>query len=73
MFASSSLMENLSQLALNLTLAGGIAYTVGVIFYLFHNIPFNHAIWHLFVIGGSVCHFYAVYYGVLPFTGMASQ
>ena len=48
-------------------MAGGIVYTVGVVFYLFQRIPFNHAIWHLFVIGGSVCHFYAVYYGVLPY------
>ena len=67
MFASSTLVENLSQRALELTIAGGIVYTVGVVFYLFQRIPFNHAIWHLFVIGGSVCHFYAVYYGVLPY------
>jgi len=71
-FASSTLVESLSRQALNLTFAGGIIYTVGVVFYLFQRIPFNHAIWHLFVIGGSVCHFYAVYYGVLPFSLVAS-
>ena len=48
------------------TLAGGITYTAGVVFYLADRLPYNHAIWHLFVVGGSVCHFYAIYYAVLP-------
>ncbi len=72
LFASSTLVENLSQQALALTLAGGIVYTVGVVFYLMQRMPYNHAVWHLFVIGGSACHFYAVYYGVLPFALVAS-
>jgi len=38
-------------------LAGGLFYTVGTIFYVIKKIPFNHAIWHLFVLGGSVMHF----------------
>jgi hemolysin III len=46
--------------------AGGIVYTAGVIFFLWEHLPFNHAIWHLFVIGGSVCHFLAVLFYVLP-------
>lgn len=41
--------------------AGGIIYTLGVIFYAIEKIPYNHAVWHLFVLGGSVCHFFAVY------------
>jgi hemolysin III len=40
---------------------GGLIYTVGVIFYACHRIPFNHAIWHGFVLGGCVCHFLAIY------------
>ncbi len=36
--------------------AGGLAYTLGVIFYVWDRLPFNHAIWHLFVLGGSLCH-----------------
>lgn len=40
--------------------AGGVIYTVGVIFYAIRRIPYNHAIWHLFVLGGSLCHFVAV-------------
>ncbi len=43
-----------------LLLAGGIAYTVGVVFYLLKKIPFAHMVWHLFVLGGSVCHVLAV-------------
>jgi hemolysin III len=39
---------------------GGVAYTLGVIFYSWEKLPYGHAVWHLFVIGGSVCHFFAV-------------
>lgn len=68
-FASSELSAALNETGLTLLVAGGITYTVGVIFYLGRAIPFNHAIWHLFVLGGSVCHFLAVYFGVLGFAG----
>ncbi len=46
--------------------AGGISYTGGVAFFLWDSLPFNHAIWHLFVIAGSVCHFLAVLFYILP-------
>ncbi|MCH8498168.1 MAG: hemolysin III family protein [Marinobacter sp.] len=65
-FASSDMVASLSDTALKLTIAGGIVYTVGVAFYLADRIPYMHAIWHLFVIGGSALHFSAIYYGVLP-------
>ena len=42
-------------------LTGGIIYSLGVIFYVAKRIPYNHAIWHLFVLGGSLCHFAAIY------------
>jgi len=45
---------------------GGITYTLGVIFYLWEGMPYNHAIWHLFVLGGSVCHFFCILFYVLP-------
>lgn len=48
-----------------LLLAGGIAYTAGIIFYLWEKLPFNHAIWHLFVIGGSVAHVCAIMFFVI--------
>ena len=40
---------------------GGVVYSLGVIFYVCKRIPFNHAIWHGFVLGGSLCHFLAIY------------
>jgi hemolysin III len=40
--------------------AGGLSYSLGVIFYRWKRLPFHHAIWHLFVLGGSVCHYVAV-------------
>jgi hemolysin III len=49
-----------------LLFAGGLAYTIGVIFYLWDRLPFNHAIWHLFVLAGSACHFCAIFYYVTP-------
>lgn len=42
-------------------LAGGVAYTLGTIFYAIKNIPYNHAIWHLFVLTGSVLHFLGIF------------
>ena len=41
-------------------LVGGIFYTTGILFYKWRKLPFSHAIWHLFVIGGSVFHFFSV-------------
>jgi hemolysin III len=40
--------------------AGGLSYTLGVVFFAWNRLPFNHAIWHLFVLTGSVCHVFAV-------------
>lgn len=45
---------------------GGVVYTLGVLFYAWEKLPYNHAIWHLFVMGGSACHFFAVLFHVLP-------
>ena len=46
--------------------AGGMFYTVGVVFFAWKRIPYNHAIWHLFVMAGSLCHYFAVLFYVLP-------
>ena len=46
--------------------AGGIIYSLGVIFYVAKRIPYNHAIWHLFVLAGCACHFFAIYLYVTP-------
>lgn len=45
---------------------GGVVYTVGVIFLAWHKLPYNHAIWHLFVLGGSICHYFAILFYLLP-------
>ncbi len=47
-------------------ISGGLAYTIGTIFYAWKKLPFNHAIWHLFVLAGSVCHFFAIMFYVVP-------
>lgn len=54
--------------ALWLLLAGGLCYTVGVIFYLWHRLRYHHAVWHGFVLGGSTCHYLAVLLFLLPQT-----
>lgn len=66
--AMGEMTANLSITGIALLAAGGIAYTLGVIFYAVRAIPYNHAIWHLFVMAGSVCHYFAVYSVVLPHT-----
>ncbi|OLQ80741.1 hemolysin III family protein, partial [Photobacterium damselae subsp. piscicida] len=50
----------LSTGGLVLLALGGLIYSIGVVFYVNKRIPYNHAIWHLFVLGGSICHFCAI-------------
>jgi hemolysin III len=49
-----------------LVIAGGASFTLGVLFYLLRRLPYNHAVWHLFVLGGAVCHFLAVQLYAMP-------
>lgn len=49
-----------------LLVAGGLCYTLGTIFYVWRGFPFHHAIWHLFVLAGSVLHFFAVIIYLTP-------
>jgi hemolysin III len=58
------LIHSLSPLGLGLLAAGGVLYTVGVIFHLNKKLPFNSAIWHTFVIAAASCHFAAIYLDV---------
>ncbi len=46
--------------------AGGISYSVGAVFYALDRLPFNHAVWHVFVLAGGVGHFVSVAWHVLP-------
>ncbi|MDF2564409.1 MAG: hemolysin-III related [Massilibacillus sp.] len=65
-FIMKPLIAALSIEAIYWLIAGGVFYTVGAVFYLIKRIPYNHAIWHLFVLAGSAAHFIAVVNYVLP-------
>ena len=65
-FFIKPLIANFPNAGLALLLAGGVAYTLGAVIYSIKKIHFNHAIFHIFVLFGTVCHFLAVYYFVLP-------
>lgn len=54
------------QAGVNWLLAGGLAYSAGLIFYAWTKLPYNHAIWHVFVLAGSACHYFAVLLYVVP-------
>jgi hemolysin III len=64
-FAIKPVMNNMPSLSLLFLLLGGILYSAGVIFYAWRRLPFGHGIWHLFVLGGSVMHFFAVLYTLI--------
>ena len=66
MIAIKPLLAALPPAGLGWLIAGGVCYSGGTIFYLWEKLPYNHAIWHVFVLGGSVCHWIAVYGWVLP-------
>jgi hemolysin III len=66
-FFGKSALGELNAGAVWLIALGGASYTIGVIFYLWEKLPFSHAIWHLFVLGGSVLHYLAILlYIVIP-------
>ncbi|WP_114767247.1 PAQR family membrane homeostasis protein TrhA [Vibrio rhodolitus] len=60
------LAMNLAWEGLTLLAVGGVIYSLGVVFYVAKRIPYNHAIWHGFVLAGCACHFLAIYYFVQP-------
>jgi hemolysin III len=63
--AIKPLLESLETISLIFLLAGGISYMVGIIFYIWRRLKYSHGIWHLFVLAGSICHFFTVFY-LLP-------
>ena len=64
--AFKPLLAALPTGGLVLLVLGGLAYTVGIVFYAWKNLPYGHAIWHLFVLAGTVLHFFAVLLYVVP-------
>lgn len=65
-FIAKPMIETVPASGLWLLLAGGLSYTVGVIFYVWSKLPFNHAIWHVFVLAGAILHYLSVMLYVVP-------
>jgi hemolysin III len=65
-FIYKPLAANVPMGVLVMMLLGGLSYLLGVIFYAWKNLRYQHAIWHVFVLAGTVIHYFAVYYSV-PF------
>ncbi len=63
-FAYKPLLDNLHPTGIQWLFGGGIAYTIGAVLYSIKRIPFNHAIFHVFVLAGSFCHYMAIYFYV---------
>jgi len=59
-FAFKDMLAYVPPLGITMLVTGGVVYTLGVIFYAWEKLPYNHAIWHLFVLGGSICHYAAI-------------
>ena len=66
LFAIRPVWAALDAWTLGWLFAGGIAYTLGTLFYMRRSWPYSHSVWHLFVIAGGVCHFIAICAQVLP-------
>ena len=64
--AAKPLLARVPRPGLLWLLAGGLSYTVGAGFYLWKKLPYHHAVWHLFVLAGAVCHYFAILFYVLP-------
>ncbi len=64
-WAGPPLVQTLAPPGQALLLAGGLTYTLGVAFYLWVRLPYHHAIWHLFVLGASACHYFSVLWYVV--------
>ena len=65
-FVAEPLIESLPTGGLWLLAAGGITYSLGIIFYLWEKLPYNHAVWHVFVLAGTMLQFFAVLFYVIP-------
>ncbi|WP_191859837.1 PAQR family membrane homeostasis protein TrhA [Hanstruepera ponticola] len=60
-FDFTYLSESIGPNGVLLLFAGGLFYTLGIVFYAIERIPYNHVIWHLFVLGGAISHFFMVF------------
>lgn len=62
--AGKQIFSSLPTESLWFLFLGGIAYSLGVVFYMWRKLPYSHGIWHLFVLAGSTLHFFAIYFSV---------
>lgn len=60
------LIETVAPGGLFLLFCGGVFYTAGSLFYVWRSLPYHHAIWHGFVLAGSICHFFCIFFFVIP-------
>ncbi len=60
-----NILVNTTSLGVKLLFLGGAFYTLGICFYTWKRIPYNHFIWHLFVLGGAISHWFFIYYDVI--------
>lgn len=60
-FAAKPLMQNLEGFSLLFLLLGGISYTIGAVFYSIRKLPYNHAIFHMWVLLGTISHFFSIF------------
>lgn len=61
----TNLLENTTQRGIDLLMLGGAFYTIGILFYAIRKIPYNHLIWHFFVLGGAISHWLFIYLDVV--------
>ncbi|AIQ42112.1 hemolysin III family protein [Paenibacillus sp. FSL R7-0297] len=64
--AWSPLSEVVASGGMTLLMVGGLLYTLGTVFYVWRGFPYHHAIWHLFVLAGTILHFFVVFIYILP-------
>jgi hemolysin III len=64
-WVGGSMFRSLEAAPMAYLVAGGLTYSAGVVFYLWRRLPFGHAVWHLFTVGGSALHFFAVLFSVM--------
>lgn len=64
-FDFSTLAKSMDTNGLLLLFAGGLAYTLGIVFYAINKIPYNHVVWHVFVLTGAICHYFMILFFVV--------
>ena len=65
-FALKPLLAEMPAAGIRWLVAGGLCYTLGAVVYLFKRVPYHHAVWHLAVLAGGACHYFAILWHVRP-------